>query len=160
MKEQKEVWLKIGDTPYDVSNLGRIRSHRRLGPDGSPTILKPFILGGRYPAVTIGGKNLYVHRLVAKAFLPKGLHHGNQVNHFDDNPLNNNINNLYWGNPAENAIDRKFNQNPERVTRHSSEREAMLDEALSKVANDNDMADDEVLNLVTSGQFVLFWAEK
>lgn len=46
-----------------------------------------------------------VHRLVASAFLPPPLPEQTQVRHLDGDPANNNVANLKWGTPAENAQD-------------------------------------------------------
>lgn len=52
-------------------------------------------------ATLYGKKRLYVHRLVAEAFLPKP-NNKTEVNHKDGNVLNNNLDNLEWVSPKEN----------------------------------------------------------
>lgn len=50
----------------------------------------------------IGESRMYVHRLVASAFLPnKG--NRKEVNHIDGNPANNNVSNLEWVSSSENT---------------------------------------------------------
>lgn len=58
-----------------------------------------------YKYVTVKGKNLAVHRLVAKAWVCGRDKDKRFVCHKDDNPGNNNANNLEWGTPAKNNYD-------------------------------------------------------
>ena len=48
-----------------------------------------------------GKKRLYIHRLVAEAFLPNPSNKI-EVNHKDGNVFNNNLDNLEWVSPKEN----------------------------------------------------------
>lgn len=92
-----EVWKDIPDYEglYQVSNLGRIKSlynYRKYN------ILTPRIKRGYY---TIGlrkngiRKWHQVHRLVASSFISND-NNLPQVNHKDENKLNNNVDNLEW----------------------------------------------------------------
>lgn len=54
-----------------------------------------------YLMVTLDGKQLSVHRLVAMHFLPNPYNYS-QVNHKDGNKLNNHYSNLEWCNPEQN----------------------------------------------------------
>jgi hypothetical protein len=57
-----------------------------------------------YPAISYGGKGVNVHRIIAETFLPKEP--GKEwVLHFDDNPKNNSLDNLRWGDREENIVD-------------------------------------------------------
>jgi hypothetical protein len=47
-------------------------------------------------------KKIYIHRLVALAFIPNELYKP-YVHHKDENKLNNNINNLMWVTSKENT---------------------------------------------------------
>lgn len=83
---------------YEVSNLGRIRSLNYKG-TGQEKILSPGFDKDGYLYVCLcknGEKKRYfIHRLVAQAFLPNPNNYS-QVNHKDENKLNNNVDNLEW----------------------------------------------------------------
>lgn len=53
------------------------------------------------PSINGKQKSLYVHRLVAEAFIPNP-HNFPQVNHIDGNPENNNVSNLEWCSASHN----------------------------------------------------------
>nr|DAW83208.1 MAG TPA: homing endonuclease [Caudoviricetes sp.] len=97
----KEVWKDTkGVFGYQVSNFGRVRSiFSRWGKRAYPRIMKGYIDSHGYVQVTISingeRKLMFVHRLVAKAFIPNPLNL-EMVNHKDENPLNNNVDNLEW----------------------------------------------------------------
>lgn len=111
-----EIWIDIKDYEglYQTSNLGRARSLDRWvkGKNGSirlckGRILKPGTNKDGYLQVDLSKNNkrktFRVNRLVAEAFLeiPEELRHLKgtrylQVNHKDENKLNNNVNNLEW----------------------------------------------------------------
>ena len=97
MKE--EHWKVIEEFPdYEVSDKGRIR---RLTPYKSTykgKIKKTYINNVGYECVIFKKDKRYcrtVHRLVAIAFLPKpdGCY---EINHKDENKLNNTVENLEW----------------------------------------------------------------
>ena len=98
----EEVWKDIdgfnGD--YQVSNLGRVRSFNRK----TVRYLKPQLIQG-YERVHLDWKQnrhyLFVHRLVALAFIPNPENKP-VVNHLDENPRNNNVTNLEWATQKEN----------------------------------------------------------
>lgn len=99
----KEIWKDISgyEGLYQVSNLGNIKSFRKSKKYGSQNeyILKPHISNNGYAQVTLYDNAIrhkfLVHRLVAMTFLlnPDNLQ---QINHKDENKLNNCVTNLEW----------------------------------------------------------------
>ena len=92
-----EIWRDIEgyEGLYQVSNKGRVKS--LLGP--CERILKPGIDTSGYLLVKLCKNGVAlskrIHRLVAQAFIPNP-HNLPQVNHKDENKLNNCVNNLEW----------------------------------------------------------------
>ena len=101
----EEIWKdkKDYEEHYQVSNCGRVKSIKF----GKERILKPVPNSFGYLFVNLCKdgkvKAFTVHRLVAEAFLdnPNNL---SQVNHKDENKLNNSVENLEW-------CDAKYNVN-------------------------------------------------
>lgn len=96
-----EIWKDIEgyDGKYQVSNMGRLRSVEhtdRLNRKRTGQILKQYVFPNGYARVNFCNyPDLYVHRAVAKAFVP-GWFEGAEVNHKDENKLNNRWDNLEW----------------------------------------------------------------
>ena len=98
----EEEWKSIENYPYyEVSNLGNVRSYRdRTVIRNIPHILSPRIDHRGYYFVNLYDanhkmKSIKLHRIVATAFIPNSDNLP-QVNHKDENKLNNNVNNLEW----------------------------------------------------------------
>ena len=98
---QEEIWkdakvLKNGELfdftgLYEASNLGRIRNAK------TGRILKLFDDGRGYMLVDLGRKQFRVHRIIATTFLINdNPNEKTVVNHKDENPLNNCVDNLEW----------------------------------------------------------------
>ena len=98
---------------YQVSNLGRVRSLERdvYFPNGTIHRIKEKILvpvldnkGYQFVGLHKNGKrkDMKVHRLVAMAFIPNPENKP-MVNHKDENPLNNCVDNLEWCTAQYNA---------------------------------------------------------
>lgn len=98
---QEEIWkdakvLKNGELfdftgLYEASNLGRIRNAK------TGRILKPFDDGRGYMLIDLERKQFRVHRIIATTFLINdNPNEKTVVNHKDENPLNNCVDNLEW----------------------------------------------------------------
>ena len=96
-----------------MSNLGRVRSLERdvYFPNGTIHRIKEKILvpvldnkGYQFVGLHKNGKrkDMKVHRLVAMAFIPNPENKP-MVNHKDENPLNNCVDNLEWCTASYNA---------------------------------------------------------
>jgi hypothetical protein len=103
-----ERWLPVPEYQglYLASNHGQVRSLPRNTTSGR--ILKPWRDDNGRWCVKLSKngveKTLYVHRLVAGAFIgpkPDGL----ETRHLDDDPDNNRADNLAYGTSAENKAD-------------------------------------------------------
>ena len=114
----KEIWkdIKEYEGHYQVSNLSRVKSIKF----GKERILKPVTDRHGYSIVGLWKNNKQktykVHRLVAEAFIPNPYNLP-QVNHKDENPLNNNVNNLEWCNSKYNC---NFGTRIERISKRRS----------------------------------------
>ncbi|VGJ85909.1 NUMOD4 motif-containing HNH endonuclease [Klebsiella pneumoniae] len=104
----KEEWKVIeGYENYAVSSLGRIKRLTSNNNAVAGKVLKTFIATTGYPMVNLigekGRKMLSVHRLVAKAFIPK-LPGCEEVNHIDSCRSNNAAENLEWVTASGNRL--------------------------------------------------------
>lgn len=112
MRRIIEVWRPVigYEGFYDVSNLGNVRSVDRfiyqINRWGGLTkrllkgrIIKQATINGGYKVVGLSKngetKQKFVHILAAKAFIPNPNNYP-IINHKDENPSNNNLDNLEW----------------------------------------------------------------
>lgn len=98
-KEWKKIIINNKETFYSVSNYGDVKN------DSTGTLLQGTVSNNGYRMVHLRyriDKNLSVHRLVMKAFLPREDMNELQINHKDGNKLNNYIENLEWSTALDN----------------------------------------------------------
>ena len=113
----EEIWKDIPgyEGIYQVSNVGRVRSLRRTITGGKYRINQGIILKEHsdnrgYLQIYLTTQYYKIHRLVAETFIPDKFNFKSmpdedrslidlnslEVNHKDENKLNNNVNNLEW----------------------------------------------------------------
>lgn len=126
---------------YSACDNGQIRSNARtiIYSDKKckvkDKILKMFIRKDGYLSLNfrINGKTIpkSVSRLIALTFIPnpKNLPF---VCHEDDNPLNNNVDNLFWGTPKDNVDDMMVKGRYSTVQRKLNEAQVIEIKALLK----------------------------
>lgn len=95
-------WRRIENTPYEVSDEGQVRKGRKLLKGGTAGSA-----GRKYKVVCVldgtRKKYVYVHRLVAAAFLgPCPEEH--EVNHKDHDRNNNSASNLEYVTSSQNKL--------------------------------------------------------
>lgn len=109
-----EEWRDIAgyEGLYQVSSEGNVKSLERIveRSDGKQRLIKERIMKpvknrGGYLQILLSKdgkvKHAYVHRLVSQAFIPNPSNLP-EINHIDENPSNNNVENLEWCDRAYN----------------------------------------------------------
>lgn len=99
-----EQWKQIKEFPdYEVSNLGRVKSHKRK----EPVILKPSAYSNGYLFVHLRNKeydkSCSIHRLVLMTFQPCENMEQLEVNHINCDRTDNRLENLEWVTRKQNA---------------------------------------------------------
>ena len=118
-----EEWRVVPGFPaYEVSDLGRVRRRISAPGWGAGHILRPAAAHGGHLYVMLSDGNgntrkLFVHRLVALAFIGPASAHAPLALHRDDVPTNNRPDNLYWGTHRQNVEDARLNRRPKTERR-------------------------------------------
>lgn len=136
-----EIWkdIKGYEGLYQVSNYGRVRSLNYNRTFKCVILKQNNVRGYKQVGLHKNGnlKNFFVHRLVATAFIPNP-ENLQEVNHKDENPQNNNVENLEW-------CDRRYNIN--YLNRNKKVSDKNTNGILSKV----------VLQFTKDGRLVREW---
>ena len=115
MEEEKEIWRNISGYPgYQVSSLGRVKSMERKVKHRNGSIrtitgkiLKPYKNRNGYLQVNLYKgkkmKSMYIHRLVASAFVQNDSLFNTEINHIDECKTNNCASNLEWSTREHNC---------------------------------------------------------
>lgn len=133
----KEEWRDVEEHKgvYQVSNLGNVRRIEHTETNRSKSVrvmrermLKPRLNTKGYMFVSLSKddkkKTFYVHRMVAKAFIPNPNNYP-QINHKDEDRKNNCVDNLEWCTNKYNCNYGKHRENVRKaVTRVWEERRA------------------------------------
>ena len=102
----------VNDYPnYLVNTLGEVFNNK-TGRKLKPSVNKGYC--GVYLYNENGRKFFLVHRLVAKAFIPNESNFP-EVNHKDENPLNNKVENLEW---CTSKYNNNYGPHKEKVRQH------------------------------------------
>lgn len=118
---KQEIWAPLpSDKHYQISSHGGVKRLAGKTVWGGKAwyslpelVMSPTVMGSGYLVVRISGKNKYIHRLVAEAFLKGRTDIRCEVNHKDGNKANNAPENLEWCSRKENiqhAWEMKFVQ--------------------------------------------------
>lgn len=119
----KEQWKPIPQYEglYEVSDKGNVRSvaqytcHHTVVPRPKPRMVRAGLTHDGYARVTLSKygeqRHATVHRLVALAFIPNPDNLP-QVNHKDENPQNNSVDNLEWCTGKQNC---NYGQHCQRI---------------------------------------------
>lgn len=123
----KEIWRNISgyENLYQISNLGRVKSIKR-------NKIRKTGMSGKYKSVILHKNNkpkaFTIHRLVAIAFI-ENPENKEQVNHIDENKLNNNVDNLEWCTRSENALH-TYKNSPRKISTFRNIKKAKLTEEM------------------------------
>lgn len=125
-----ELWKPIPDTDYAVSNTGKVASMKSGWREMKPGRGKNGYLHVTLTTTPGRGRTVYVHRLVADAFLPTASFPDPHTNHKDGDRHNNTPDNLEWVTRSGNAQHSLYVLgNKDKMPRGEASRMAKLTEA-------------------------------
>ena len=143
---ESEIWKDVVgfEGLYKVSNKGNVYSVERISSQGNECggfTLKPTITRGGYLQVKLYKDGIrehkYVHRIVAKAFIPNPNNYP-EINHKDEDKTNNYMGNLEW-------CTREYNNNHgtriERVAQAQSKKVRAVNVETGEVLTFNSTAE-------------------
>lgn len=139
----EEIWkdIKEYEQLYQISSHGNVKSLNYRN-SGKSQILKNHIMKNGYQQIKLckqqPNKRYYIHRLVAEAFIPNP-NNLPCVNHKDENPSNNHVDNLEW-------CTYEYNNNYGTVK-----------ERISKTQLNNPKLSKKVYQYTLDGKFVKEW---
>ena len=93
-----ELWKQYKDTQYQISSYGNVR---RKAKNRYKYLKNNSLDKYGYAKININGKTVYIHRLVAEAFIPNP-ENKSQVNHINCKKDDNRVENLEWVTCKEN----------------------------------------------------------
>ena len=114
VETKQELWKTIkGFEDYQVSTFGNVWSKKKK------QIIQTQTIKGGYKRVRLRKKWLFVHQLVARAFIydPEPWEEL-EVNHLDFNPSNNRVENLQW---CDHAYNMHYSKEAGRLKRKDVE---------------------------------------
>lgn len=104
---QVHRWEPVpGFQGYFVSTHGQVASRRR----GGWHVLNPWKTADGYMQANLGGRKLYVHRLMAMTFISDPPFEDAVVDHIDERRDHNDLSNLRWLRRADNVREAARNR--------------------------------------------------
>lgn len=160
--EETEIWKDIPEYEglYQVSNMGNVKSlnYNHIGKEGILKLSKSK-KGYLYVILCKNGKrkNFQVHRLVAQTFL-KNNNNFPCVNHKDENPSNNYVDNLEF---CTYLYNNNYGTKRERLSKakkgkfHTEETKQKISEATKGKPHYKERK--PILQYTLLGEFVRYW---